>query len=383
MGFYAVFRVIVTLSVLALAFAFLFQGQSMSQEAGPGMRYVSRDIPDGTVAPGGRVSITLNIGVLSGDRFYLIDEVIPSGWTIYSSGSLVDAGTVNASEAGHLKTVVTSGVSDTSYTYTIKAPSTTGTHVFSGTYQIDGMDDPQNMDGESSITVEIGGSQNLGQPQSPGNNGDTGSPTNTASPGSPGDLDSQSQCPEGGITYTCICQGIVKSSGYCCSNGYQTLPCGSGQGPMAVLSECNETDTKPCGSNIGACSYGIRHCENGIWGECVGGAIPSFETYDGIDNDCDGETDEGCSFLDRALCTTGDADCICSELPSTEGQIFGISTMLPAEPTKWVAYFAVFFAIIFTTSTAVVVRRRHKKHDEDLMTMREAELMAMKGAVKS
>lgn len=53
--------------------------------------------------------------------------------------------------------------------------------------------------------------------------------------------------------------------------------------PMASIGE-------PCGSDAGACYMGIYACVNGLF-QCIGGQGPQQELCDGIDNNCDGTTD--------------------------------------------------------------------------------------------
>lgn len=59
------------------------------------------------------------------------------------------------------------------------------------------------------------------------------------------------------------------------------------------LMPCKTGDSRPCGSDIGICKPGNRACVNAIWGNCVGsvGAVPEV-CDNGLDDDCDGITDE-------------------------------------------------------------------------------------------
>ena len=59
--------------------------------------------------------------------------------------------------------------------------------------------------------------------------------------------------------------------------------------------DCVDGDIQNCGTDVGACERGSQTCVRGGWSACDGevGPDPAGETCDGVDNDCDEETDEG------------------------------------------------------------------------------------------
>ena len=55
---------------------------------------------------------------------------------------------------------------------------------------------------------------------------------------------------------------------------------------------CLDGVNQTCGSDIGICQTGIQTCSSGLWGSCTNEITPSTEVCDGLDNDCDSSVDE-------------------------------------------------------------------------------------------
>jgi hypothetical protein len=135
--------------------------------------------------------------------------------------------------------------------------------------------------------------------------------------------------PSGSCTETgaCTCSGgdagTPGSAGEICGDGLDN----NDNGAVDEGCGCDIGTTQPCylGSretrHIGACQDGTQPCnaagEFSHWGECTGYVLPSDEFCgDGIDNDCDGFTDEDCGSpcapieFGRVNCADGlDNDC--------------------------------------------------------------------------
>jgi hypothetical protein len=113
--------------------------------ASPGL--MTRTITPAVVQPGGEVTVTIDVKVSAGERYYLIDETPPQALSIEDMGELIK------DNQDHLKIVKLQDAADKSYTYTLKAPSAEGTYAFSGIYQMDGMEKPEQVGGATSLTV--------------------------------------------------------------------------------------------------------------------------------------------------------------------------------------------------------------------------------------
>ena len=107
---------------------------------------ICRDLPCGSQSSWEYIPVTLNVTV-DGANWYLIDEVVPAGLTV------ADAGGADTSEEGHLKWAVTTGATNTTYTYLVYGP--VGLYTFKGKFQMQGMSAPADIDCDTQLAIEI------------------------------------------------------------------------------------------------------------------------------------------------------------------------------------------------------------------------------------
>ncbi|MFH1682282.1 MAG: hypothetical protein ABIA37_00645 [Candidatus Woesearchaeota archaeon] len=70
-----------------------------------------------------------------------------------------------------------------------------------------------------------------------------------------------------------------------------------------ITIQCTKDATRSCGDNIGACTAGTQICQaDETWGNCTGGIGPVNETCNGLDDNCDNQTDEGMVCNDNLNC---------------------------------------------------------------------------------
>jgi hypothetical protein len=80
--------------------------------------------------------------------------------------------------------------------------------------------------------------------------------------------------------------------------------------PPLPTPDCAAEQTRPCPGALtgGACAPGVQRCVEGRWGACQGQVAPEAERCDGEDNDCDGEVDEDDPAAGQA-CFVGEGAC--------------------------------------------------------------------------
>jgi hypothetical protein len=92
--------------------------------------------------------------------------------------------------------------------------------------------------------------------------------------------------------------------------------------------ECSGDGDLPCGTDEGECAAGVQRCVDGMRTACEGAVGPVAERCDGLDEDCDGMVDEGlsrrCGF-DRGICIAGVELCAAGTWGSCDGAVLPVA----------------------------------------------------------
>ena len=112
-----------------------------------GASSITRSFSKDAYLPGEAVPVTLDVSITGGETYYLVDEMVPSGWVISEKG------TGDTTDSGHLKWAIIQNAASTSYSYSAVAPESEGSYSFSGEYMFEGMMTKGTTGGSQVITV--------------------------------------------------------------------------------------------------------------------------------------------------------------------------------------------------------------------------------------
>lgn len=104
------------------------------------------------------------------------------------------------------------------------------------------------------------------------------------------------------------CQEALKDDEEPAQNESDLVPDTKSKDQLEAELDCQDGQTRPCGSQVGECLQGIQSCRGNVWQACQGGKGPEPEICNGKDDNCDGAVDEGFSSLGKA-CEAGQGEC--------------------------------------------------------------------------
>jgi Notch 1 len=95
-----------------------------------------------------------------------------------------------------------------------------------------------------------------------------------------------------------------------------TYPCPSGTAECDGICTSQANLSRNC-TPVPNCGPGTQRCANGTWGACIGPRSPTPEVCNGVDDNCDGNVDEGnlCPIAGQTCQRMGSgAACVCNSL---------------------------------------------------------------------
>ncbi|MBI2898169.1 MAG: DUF4114 domain-containing protein [Deltaproteobacteria bacterium] len=118
----------------------------------------------------------------------------------------------------------------------------------------------------------------------------------------------EGECMQG--IWTCVdgdlaCTGGIESTTEACN--------GLDDDCDGIIDDGNPGGGARCGTNVGRCEYGTVTCQLGVF-DCTGGVEPADEECNGLDDDCDGGVDEGLALDPPEIC---DQDGACAGTVAT------------------------------------------------------------------
>jgi len=110
---------------------------------------VTRSFSDNTPDQCSKLTVALAVDINEGETYYVIDEHVPSGCVI------LDSGTGDTTQPGHIKWVILMSAVDTVYTYNVTIPcNASGIYSFDGAYMFENDTEEQTILGETNVDVQ-------------------------------------------------------------------------------------------------------------------------------------------------------------------------------------------------------------------------------------
>ncbi|MCB9789209.1 MAG: hypothetical protein H6744_21240 [Deltaproteobacteria bacterium] len=94
---------------------------------------------------------------------------------------------------------------------------------------------------------------------------------------------------------------------------------------------CTVGQVRDCEDEGGECAAGKQQCAGGTWTPCMGAGVLEAEACNGVDDDCDGATDEGCPCVVGLTegCATPAGSCGLYARVCGTGAVFGACALIP------------------------------------------------------